>query len=139
MALLSVNKILNYVYIWRQNALELILGLWGTISIRVYSGVFIIFNLAAWVLAYRINMQASGDNIISLHYNVDFGVNLIGDASQVYIMPLLGLIIFLFNLSLLAGFYKKNKFITHLLLASAILVNIAIIISLDLINLINFR
>ena len=82
-----------------------------------------------------------------LHYNVDFGIDLIGNVRQIYIIPLIGLVIVLFNLILLSFAYRKNiaperrdadKFLANLLLGSALFANFILLFSVASIYLINF-
>jgi hypothetical protein len=106
----------------------------------VISGI----NLLNWLSAYVININVSRDLVV-LHYNVDFGVNLIGNVRQIYTLPLLGLIIFLVNFIILVFIFKRNyrlaeakRVFSHVLLASALGVNLFLFIALTLIYLINF-
>jgi hypothetical protein len=54
-------------------------------------------------------------------------------------MPLLGLMIFLLNFALVTVLYGNNRFLPHVLMASALLANIMLLIALDLVYLINFQ
>jgi len=87
---------------------------------------------------YFINKNLS-QKLVILHYNVNLGVNLIGDASKIYIVPLLGLIFILINFILLINIYQQGKIIIHLLMSSAILANVFLLIATATIYLINFR
>jgi hypothetical protein len=119
---------------------KLFFSIYNYFFIRVYLGIIFVLNIANWYFAYLINRTFKGDLII-LHYNVNFGVDLIGNSNKIFITPLLGLIIVLINVFLLANFLKSGhfKFIAHFLLGAAILVNLFLLASLALIYLINFR
>jgi hypothetical protein len=106
----------------------------------IYSGLVIVSQALAWFQAWFINRNLSGD-ILVLHYNVDFGIDLVGNPRQIYLFPLLGLGIFLLNLIILAFFYKDKNFkiLTHLLLGAAILFSLFLNIALLSVYLINFR
>lgn len=101
-------------------------------------------NILNWAAVYSINAKISQDLAV-LHYNVDFGVNLIGSVKQIYVIPFLGLIIFILNLVLLIFSFRLNyrifssgKFFAHILLGSALLANFFLFISLALVYLVNF-
>jgi hypothetical protein len=68
-------------------------------------------------------------------------VDLIGEAKRLYIIPLLGLVIILINKILLMTLFKNEhfRFISYLLLLSALFVNFILLIALSIIYLINFR
>ena len=99
-----------------------------------------IVNISAWLAARYFDFQLD-NNLAVLHYNVDFGIDLIGEAGRIYIMPLLGLIIIFLNLILLVsmGKHKDRRFISHLLFASALIANIILLASLGTVYLINFH
>lgn len=139
MLYINFGKIQHFLYIGKQAALETARGLFGFLYVKLYFSAIIVLNAITWVIAYQINTKAIGNKIIILHYNVDFGVNLINSAGQTYLIPSTGLIIFLFNFIILLFFYKKNRLISHLLLAAPVLANMVFLIALQLIYYINFR
>ena len=81
------------------------------------------------------------DELLALHYNVDFGINLLGDAKRIYIIPLLGLILLFINFILLVNFNhtQEKSFIAHILLSTALLTNLTLLASAGTLYLINFR
>lgn len=131
-------KLLNIIHFGRLNGQEMILNFLSFFYARVYLAVLLGLNLLNWFAAYAINKNVS-QNLIVLHYNIDFGVNLIGGAKKIYLIPLLGLIIILINFILLAVIHRQSKFIVHLLLSGAILANLFLLAGLASLYLINFR
>lgn len=112
--------------------------------IKVYLFSILGLNFLNWLFVYIINSKVSQDLTV-LHYNVDFGVNLIGSVKQIYIIPFLGLIIFILNLILLAFAFRLNfripsagKFFAHILLGASMLANFFLFLSLVFIYLVNF-
>ena len=93
-------KLLNFFHFWRQALVNMILSLASFIYVRVYLVILAFLNLLNWIVVFIINKNVNQD-LIFLHYNVTFGVDLIGNANKVFIMPFLGLIIILINLILL--------------------------------------
>ena len=97
----------------------------------------IILNAANWlVLLFFIRKV---DFPIILHYNVYFGVDLIGAWWQVYFLPLIGAMIIVLNTILGFVFYKqKERIITHLLMLAAVICQIAVAIAVGSIVRINY-
>lgn len=106
----------------------------------VYFIIFAATQLLAWFQAWSIKNSLSGD-ILVLHYNVDFGIDLVGSPARIYIYPLFGLAVFVINLLLLLFLSKdKNiKIFSHLLLGAAALFGIFLCLALLAVYLINFR
>ncbi len=107
---------------------------------KIYLALILFFNFLLWISVFYINFKASSTTLI-LHYNVDLGVDLIGLGSNLYIIPLLGLLIFIVNLVLLLIFLKWSdyRYLAHLLFSVSLLANLFLLISLGPIYLINFR
>jgi hypothetical protein len=110
------------------------------LHVKIYLGVLIILNAILWYFVGYINDHVS-QGLIFLHYNVDFGVNLIGEASQLYVVPLIGMIIISFNSLISFLLIKKENFnlFSHLLFVVAILCHFFLLASMTAIYLINFR
>lgn len=117
-----------------------ITNIFSFLFIRIYLVILFILNLLIWLFTYLFFTKVS-QNLIILHYNVDFGVDLIGGVKNIFIIPCLGLFVIIFNLILPFVFLENKhfKFIAHLLLSAAILVNLFLLLSLGPIYLINFR
>ena len=132
------HKTLNFLYVGRAKLAEAALYLIGLSFVRVYLSLLAALNILNWLLAYYVNKNVS-QNLVVLHYNVDLGVNLIGQARDIYIIPTLGLSFMVINFLLLLNIYHKNKFVVHLLLGFSSLVNLFLIAGTMAIYLINFR
>jgi len=136
----SLQKIGHNLSIFGQAFSSALDEAWGWVFIRSLLIVALIVNILDWAgatLLYR----ALGDNLTVLHYNVNFGIDLIGPRRQVFINPLLGLIFLILNFSLVL-FLAKNKhfrFSAHVLLNTAVVVNILLLLAIFSVYLINFR
>lgn len=110
------------------------------LHVKIYTISIFILNILLWVLAKYIIVQLQTEQI-ALHYNVDFGVDYYGNAQKAYIIPLIGLIIFLINLSLVLflGKQKGAKFFNHLLFNTSLSANLILLVGLISIYLINTR
>lgn len=109
-------------------------------AVKVYSFLFIFWQAVLWTQAIIIANNLSGQ-IIALHYNVDFGIDLIAEKSAVFWYPSLAATVFLVNLIFLM-FLRENKQIRvfgHYLLGAASFFSFIISLVLLSIYLINFR
>lgn len=97
----------------------------------------LLINAANWgLIAFFIRPV---DFPIVLHYNVYFGVDVIGAWWQVYFLPLVGLVILLVNAVLGYLFYQqKERIVAHLLMLAIFIAQIGISIAVAGILLINY-
>lgn len=99
------------------------------------SAATILVNFTAWALIF-IFLGKEKFNII-LHYNVLFGVDFKGSAEQVFIIPLIGLIIFFLNAIITKLVYRREKFIAYLLLSTSLVCQVFAVIAIIAIIMIN--
>jgi len=121
--------------------ISLALGaIWHFRPNRAYLIIILFWQIIIWLQAIFIYRNLSG-HILVLHYNVDFGVDLVVSPGQIFYYPLLGLLISLLNLIILANLNQgKNKqAFAHLLLAAAALFELFLSLALMSVYLINFR
>lgn len=113
---------------------------WRFYPSRLYFLAVILLQIVAWLQALFIYRHLIG-NLLVLHYNVDFGIDLVGDPFQIFIYPLFGLGVFIFNLIIASALnrHKDFKIFTHILLAAAALFSLFLSLALLFIYLINFR
>ena len=106
----------------------------------IYIAIIVIEQTIAWFQAWFIYHNLSGD-ILVLHYNVDFGIDLVGDPVRIYFFPVIGLTIFLLNFIVLASLHKDKNFkiLAHYLLGIATLFGLFLSVALLSVYLINFR
>jgi len=79
------------------------------------------------------------DFFIILHYNVYFGVDLIGDYKQVYLLPTIGLILFIVNQILAIFFYeRKERIASYILLMATLMIQLSLIVASMSVILINY-
>jgi hypothetical protein len=135
---INSHKILNFIYLGRENLAEAVLHLVSFSFVRIYLLFLLTLNIINWLLAFYVNNNVS-QNLVVLHYNVNLGVNLIGDVRDIYIIPTLGLTFIVINFLLLLNIFRKNKFLIHLLLGFSLLINLFLIAGTMSIYLVNFR
>jgi hypothetical protein len=124
----------------RQAAGAALRAVWNLRPARWYFLIVAVLQLAAWLQAVYIYRHLAGDSLVR-HYNVDFGIDLIGDPSEIFIYPSYGLAVFIINLGLAALGRERQDFrvFTHLLLAAAVVFALFLNVALFFIYLINFR
>jgi len=127
-------------YKWRAYTLSAWRMVWRFSYSRQYLlGVFVV-QLIAWLQAGLIYRGLTSGFLI-LHYNVSLGVDLVGEARQVFLYPLFGLAVALVNSIILSFWHRARDFqiLAHLLLAAALIFNLLISAALFSIYLTNFR
>lgn len=107
---------------------------------RLYLIFILLLQGLAWLQTIIIFRRLTSSFTI-LHYNIDFGVDLIGNPKDIFYYPILGLIVALINVSLTAALTKRQgiRLIIHLLLGSIVAFAIFLSLALLAINFINFR
>jgi len=136
----EISRFNESFYTWRQKFVGDFSYLFKFFFIRLCSILLLGFNLFIWLVVYLINLSVSQDLVV-LHYNIDFGVDLIGSVKRLFIVPILSLIVFIVNEALLFAFsrHKDFKFIAYLLFGASLAVNLFLVAALGSIYLINFR
>ena len=107
--------------------------------IKAYS-IFIYFlNLCLWLGFYLIFTKSSQD-ILILHYNTDFGIDLLGSRLSFIKFPLLSLFFIILYKIVLIKFRQREsfKFLAHFLLIHLLCFNVFLILSLYSLYFINF-
>src|SRR6185436_9089344 len=66
-----------------------------------------LLNIIHWVILYS-KIKPSQSNLL-LHYNVIYGADQIGKSIYLYWIPLLALILLIFNIILSISFYQREK------------------------------
>ncbi len=100
-------------------------------------GIGLFINIANWIVLVVFIKPV--DFPIILHYNVYFGVDMIGDWKRVFLLPLIGLFLYILNSFLSLFFYeKKERIAGHILLIANIIIQINLIIATASLILINY-
>lgn len=106
---------------------------------RFYVLIASLWQIIAWLEAIFIYRNLTGDFLV-LHYNVDFGIDLVGAPRRVFLYPIFSLIVLTLNFCLAAVFHRHKDFrlFSHILLLAAVLFAVFLTLSLMFIYLINF-
>lgn len=113
--------------------------LWQFVPIRFYLAFVLLFQLLAWFQSFVIFRRLSSDFLI-LHYNINFGIDLVSKASAIFYFPIIGLLLVLFDIFLVITFSQNKHFksLAHLLLGAAIVFSVFLNLALLSISLVNF-
>lgn len=135
-----VGRISHYLNIIKHETGNVVSGLFFFVFFRYYLSVFLVLNFSLWFSAFYIK-KLIDEPRIALHYNVDSGIDFYGSDYQIFILPILGLFIFLTNISIFAIVRNQQdrKFIGHILCSVGILSNLILLVGVFSIYLINFK
>lgn len=124
---------------YKKRFIKIFNTVFGHLCTKIYVGVLLVINSAIWTTVYYITTQVTQDLVV-LHYNVGFGVDLVGSVSNMYMIPAAGLFILVINLLLVFFFSGQEdlRAVSHFLLGTATAVNFFLFISLIPIYFINF-
>ncbi len=101
----------------------------------VLLGLGLLLNAASWIWL-SLNIHPYLDQVF-LHYNILFGVDLVGQWYAVFALPLAGLLIIISNAVLGWILYKQDAFAAYALNGIAIFVNILLLIAAALLVFLN--
>lgn len=97
----------------------------------------VVINIGNWALLLIFIKPV--DFSVILHYNVYFGVDVIGDWRKIFFFPALGIFLLILNLLLAFYFYKQDEKISaYLLMLVSLFVQLSLTISTATIILINY-
>lgn len=138
--MLGLSRIYHYFDLAKDKIGYSFSEIFSLLFVRIYLIILLLQNISLWVFVWLFSRQVGGSLAI-LHFSVDFGIDLVGEAKKLFMIPLLGLFISLFNFILLFILLKNKdfKFIAHVLLAAAVMANIFLSLALGPIYWMNFR
>jgi NADH:ubiquinone oxidoreductase subunit 3 (subunit A) len=134
------SKLINwFLLFWRDLGLAS-RAVFSWVFVKIYLIVALAFNITSWVAMWLIYRNIAQDLTV-LHYNVAFGIDLIGDRGQLFSNPELGLFFIVFDLIVLLLLSRSRDFklFGHLLLAAAAFTNFLLALSIISVYLINFH
>jgi len=88
--------------------------------------ISVVFQVYIWIFL-ALNIKPEMERIF-LHYNIIFGVDLLGEWWKIYYLPIAGLLVLIVNSCLAVLVYKKSKFISWLLNFSILFFHIFLLI-----------
>lgn len=94
-------------------------------------------NIICWAGLWVLIKPVDGS--IILHYNVYFGVDMMGNWGLVFIMPSVGLLLFFINFSLSLYFYRqKERIASYILLLTSLMIQLSLLVASASIIIINY-
>lgn len=94
-----------------------------------------LLNLAGWILPYLL-IKPVPEPII-LHYNIYFGVDLIGEWYRIFFLPASATILLLINIACGVLIYRKDATISRIFFGGAVIIQLLTLISTYLLTRIN--
>lgn len=94
-----------------------------------------LLNLAGWILPYFL-IKPQAEPII-LHYNIYFGVDLIGEWYRIFFLPAIATVLLLINIALGAMNYRKDATISKIFFGGTVIIQLLALISTYLLTSIN--
>lgn len=135
---ISFAKVLNSLYLGSSWARIAIRNLLSDKRVRIIAIITIVLNFLAWAGTIFL-LRFIGSEQAVLHYNVVFGIDLIGSALRLLIMPATGIAILVANLLLAASLSEpRDRLFSTIFTSVALLANLFIVIAVYFIYLINF-
>lgn len=112
----------------------------GPLAYKIGAAIFLLFQAFSWIMSFYIIRHLSGDLLV-IHYNVDFGTDLVGSPSRVLGGPLFGLLVILLNLFLLLRLFKHKDFnlLRGLLFWGGLVINAFVAAAVLMVYINNFR
>ncbi len=124
------NLIQRIKFFFSQNYFQNALNIW----LIIFS---LVLNAANWAILLIFIKPV--DFSVVLHYNVYFGVDVIGDWRKIFFLPALGLFLFFLNLFLARSFYRQEeKVAAYILMIISLLAQASLIIASITLTLINY-
>lgn len=96
----------------------------------------ILANIGLWAVLFWTVVPT--DLPIILHYNIYFGVGAIGDWKSLFFMPTLAAVLLFLNLALSRFFYYKERMVSYLFAAAALILQLLMGVGVASAILINF-
>jgi hypothetical protein len=140
LTMLGLSRIYHHLDILKDKISYNLSEVFSLLFIKIYLAILILQSISIWGFVWLFAKRAA-DSLTILHFTVDFGIDLVGDAQKLFMIPLLGLFVSVLNFLLLFVFLKNKNFkiIAHLLLATAVMVNVFLSLALGPIYWMNFR
>jgi len=86
------------------------------------------FNLLISLLLF-VKIPHSVDELVVLHYNIYFSIDLIGVWWRIFLVPLAGLAILFINFLLSYIIYKQNRVISYFLTGGVVMTHLLLLIA----------
>jgi hypothetical protein len=135
----STGKLSHNLALFRNNFSSSWSSVFSWSFSQIYGLIVLALNLLNWLLTFLL-YRSLGNDLTVLHYNIDFGIDLVGHRGQLFVNPVLGLVLIILNLALLLFFarHKHFKFMSYILWNTAALANIFLLMAGLSVYLINF-
>lgn len=123
-----------------QRSFKAVIAVWNFVPAKIYLGFILLSQALLWFQALNI-LSLKHEGILIFHYNIDFGIDLVGNPRKIYLFPLAAALVAIFNFILSATFHrlKDATRLYHLLFSSALIFAVCDSLVLFAIYLVNFQ
>jgi len=84
-------------------------------------------NISLWIFLFK--NQKSSELPVILHYNLFFGVDCLGEYNEIYLIPIIGVIIIIINTILGYLLYEREKLASYFLAFNIFIVQIFLLLA----------
>lgn len=91
-------------------------------------GVGIILNILIWI--FVLIKFGAGMEAVVLHYNVEFGADLVDTWSKIFTIPVSALVFVIVNTLLAYLFYKLESFLSYIILIASFVLQVFFLITI---------
>ncbi len=98
------------------------------IFFQIIFGISLVINFGIWAFLYmKFSRLGSSGDIIPLHYNIYFGVDLVGEWKKVFVVPLAGAFFILINFLVSDIVYLRDRVIGYFLAGTGLFIQIILL------------
>lgn len=117
---------------------NIILIFWRDLFNRICTLSALIFYVLIWLIVLiKIYPLSRELDFIFLHYNIYFGVDLVGVWHKIFLIPGTGAVFFLINSVLIYFLHNKEKFLARILAVTSAVSELGLLVATILITLLN--
>ena len=98
----------------------------------------LVLLVLVWALPlWKILPIIGNEPFLSLHYNVYFGVDYIGPWYHIFMLPVIGLVLFIINFIFEVVYFEREKILSYFFATSTVFVELILFVAMTLIVLLN--
>ncbi|OGY47236.1 MAG: hypothetical protein A3J62_03535 [Candidatus Buchananbacteria bacterium RIFCSPHIGHO2_02_FULL_38_8] len=95
--------------------------------IQVNLFLSLLINMALWLVL--IGRRSSFSDLIPLHYNIYFGIDLLGYWYEIFLLPIFGLLVLLANFILGLPLFSRERILAYFLIGASSLAQLIFLLA----------
>jgi hypothetical protein len=105
---------------------------------QIVVGFSALINIGIWAFLYlEFSPFGNSEDVLPLHYNIYFGVDLVGAWSRIFVLPLVGAIFIVVNFLIADIIYLRDKVIGYFLAGTGLFIQILLFGAVFMVAMIN--